>query len=90
MWWEQTDGTPGLNGVRVASLPLYGVHLLAELPLEVPVFLVGGETTRDALTAGGLAAVGTVTSAKSIPDDDVLRLLLGRPIVVWEDRVLVD
>jgi hypothetical protein len=51
----------------------------------VHVVLVEGEKARDALTARGIAAVGTVTGASTIPSDDVLKVLVGYDVVCWPD-----
>src|SRR5262245_11143029 len=82
--WERPDGQKGLGGLRVTDLPLYGVH---ELPptTGTPVVLGEGEKARDALTARGIAAVGTVTGASTIPSDDVLKVLVGYDVVCWPD-----
>ena len=60
MWWEQPDGTPGLGGLSVADLPLYGIERLNGSPT---VILVEGEKAAEALLAIGIQAVGTVTGA---------------------------
>lgn len=83
--WEQPDGTPGLNGRAVASLPLYGVEDLHVADPAAPVILVEGEPARDALTARGVLAVGTVCGAAATPGDDALRPLIGRPVLLWPD-----
>src|SRR5438128_1240055 len=81
MWWAG-----GLGGRPVTSLPLYGVHQLADYPPDVPTFLVEGEKKRDALTARGFAAVATVCGAGTIPDDAALQPLVGRLLVVSPDN----
>jgi hypothetical protein len=84
--WEQVDGTPGLEGRPVASLPLYGVWRLADMRADNPVYLTEGEKAADTLVAIGLLAVATVTGASSIPDDEVLGVLAGREVRLWADN----
>jgi hypothetical protein len=83
-WWERPDGARGLGGVRTADLPLYGAERLAAAP-GAPVILVEGEKAATALRRRGYLAVGTVTGAPGTPADDVLRVLLGRPVGLWPD-----
>lgn len=83
--WYRPDDSIGLNGRRLETLPLYGVHLFKDRPGE-SVIVVEGEKAADALIAAGRLAVGTVTGAKVIPSPDVLRQLLGREITLWPDN----
>src|SRR5262249_54489774 len=83
--WER-DGTPGLKGLRVPALPLYGAHVLAAAAPTAPVVVTEGEKACDALTARGVLAVGTVTGAATIPADAVLRQLLGHDVALWPDH----
>jgi 5S rRNA maturation endonuclease (ribonuclease M5) len=82
--WLRPDGRPGLGGLRVADLPLYGSEHLAARPGE-PVILVEGEKAAVALQRAGFLAVGTVTGASTVPSDEVLRPLVGRTIYLWHD-----
>lgn len=84
--WEQADGTPGLRGRPVASLPLYGIWRLAQAPHEEPVYVTEGEKAADALAAIGLLGVGTVTGAGGTPDDEVLSSLAARDVRLWPDN----
>jgi hypothetical protein len=81
--WEQPDRSMGLGGQRVESLPLYGIHKLGSAPT---VFICEGEKAAKALRDMGVAAVGTVTGAAGCPNDDSLRPLLGRVLVLWPDN----
>lgn len=86
-FWRQPNGKPGLNGTRLADLPLYGVHELDEEAMLVVV--VEGEKARDAL-ADALAdtevsVVGTVTGAGQTPAPEVLEDLRGHEVVLWPD-----
>lgn len=80
--WERPDGSNGLGGLPIDTLPLYGVHELGD---AAAVVLVEGEKARDALARLGVPAVGTVTGAKSCPNDDALRPLVGRDVILWPD-----
>lgn len=84
--WEQEDGSPGLLGRPVASLPLYGIWRLAQASVDTVVFVTEGEKAADALDAVGLLAVGTVTGAAATPDDDVLSSLTNREVSLWPDN----
>jgi AAA domain len=85
IWWERPDGTPDLGGMPLTSLPLYGIH---ELAADSPyVIVTEGEPARDALHAAGIPAVATVTGAKVIPADEVLKLLLPyQTVALWPDN----
>lgn len=80
--WERPDGSNGLGGLPIDTLPLYGVHELGD---AAAVVLVEGEKARDALARLGVPAVGTVTGAKSCPNHDSLRPLVGRDVILWPD-----
>jgi len=80
--WRQPDGTPGLNGAPLASLPLYGVHLLDGRPTVV---ITEGEKATDSLIMAGVPAVGTVTGAAATPGRAALADLTGRSVVLWAD-----
>jgi hypothetical protein len=83
--WERPDGSPGLGGLRVADLPLYGVH---EVPPDVGEIVVcEGEKARDALSTAGFVAVATVCGAGVVPCDETLRPLArdGLRVVLWPD-----
>src|SRR5437870_5269053 len=71
----------GLNGRPVPSLPLYGSELLKRVPLDVEVYHCEGEKDTLNMWGRGIPALGTVTGAGTIPNDDVLRCLVGRDIV---------
>lgn len=84
-WWQPDRRTPGLAGVAVADLPLYGSELLASYPTGVPVALVEGEKAAEALITLGIPAVGTVTGAGGTPGPAALAPLAGRVVVLWPD-----
>lgn len=78
--WQRPDGVPGLGGRPASSLPLYGSERVALLQADEPVYLTEGEKAADALTTLGFHAVGTVTGAASVPDDDALAVLANREV----------
>jgi len=87
--WRR-DGNPGLNGLKVESLPLYGLKWLVAEPddSERPIILTEGEKACDALHGAGFLALGTVTGAASCPSEESLLPLLGRGgrIHPWADN----
>jgi len=86
VWWEQPDGTLGLGGRRVESLPLHGSETLRNLSDGAEVYVNEGEPARDALVWCGRYAVASVTGAATIPSDDVLRCLVRFRVVLWPDN----
>lgn len=87
--WERPDGQQGLDGVPMASLPLYGLSRLLKADPSLPTILVEGEAKADALQAlaGSIAVVvGTVTGAAVTPSDDSLRPLVARMGSLWSDH----
>ena len=81
--WEQPDGTPGLAGRPVASLPLYGAQ---DVQNARSVVLTEGEQACDALRRLRLPAVATVCGAATIPADAVLATIANRRTVyLWPD-----
>jgi hypothetical protein len=85
MWWEQPNGTLGLNGTPAAALPLYGSERLAKLPTNAGVLLVEGEKATEAIWGLGLPAVGTVTGASGCPGPEALAVLRQRRAFLWPD-----
>jgi hypothetical protein len=83
--WERPDGTPGLGGLRVANLPLYGSEHLAARPHD-SVVVTEGERAAQALLNVGILAVGTVTGASGTPSPEMLRPLVGRSVTLWPDN----
>jgi hypothetical protein len=81
--WEQPDGRSGLAGIRVDTLPLFGIH---QLGTASTVVVCEGEKAAKALRDMGVTAVGTVTGASSCPCDDSLRPLLGLNLILWPDN----
>jgi len=78
--WRQPDGTPGLNGTPLASMPLYGIHLLDGRPTVV---ITEGEKCADALIMAGVPAVASTTGAAATPGRAALADLTGRDVVLW-------
>jgi len=84
VWWEQPDGTTGLNGVPVTELPLYGAHLLR--PDVIRVVLTEGEKAAESLLQRGIQTAGTVTGAATIPGPESLRALSPHMVYLWPDN----
>lgn len=85
VWWKQPDGTRGLDGIRLADLPLYGAETIGDLDEEELIVLTEGEKARDALHVVGIPAVGTVTGASCTPGPAALEALRGRTVCLWPD-----
>ncbi len=81
--WRQPDGTPGLSGLPVVNLPLYGIGRLDGTASTV--VMVEGEKCAEALWSVGIAAVATVTGAASTPSFRVLAELGGWRAILWPD-----
>jgi hypothetical protein len=81
--WRQPDGTLGLGGVPIVDLPLYGIERLDGMATTVVV--VEGEKCAQALWDVGIAAVGTVTGAATVPSSTVLAEVDGRQVILWPD-----
>ncbi len=90
--WKLPSGEWGLNGTKIADLPLYGIH---ELHPDVMLTVVTeGEKARDglekALREAGypreqVGAVGTCTGASGTPSPEALEDLRGLEVVLWTD-----
>lgn len=83
--WQRPDGSSGLDGLRVADLPVYGVHLLRDRPDE-PVIVCEGEKAAQVLLDAGRLAVGTVTGAAATPSVEAFRPLIDRTVILWPDN----
>ena len=86
VWWEQPDGKLGLDGIKTADLPLFGAHMLPDLPDGAEVLLVEGETPCKALLERGVAAVATVCGAGVTPSDASLQVLSRFTVKLWADN----
>lgn len=84
--WETPDRGPGLHGVPVATLPLYGLPELMAAPADAQVVVTEGEKACDALRGIGIVAVATVTGANGTPSDETLLPLLERRVFLWPDH----
>lgn len=85
LWWEMPDGSKGLNGTPLASLPLYGSERVGRWNPEEPVVVVEGEKAAQALLDAGINALGTVTGAGATPGPEALEVLSGFDVVLWAD-----
>ncbi len=74
--WRR-DGRSGLQGLRVAELPLYGTDRVGSFARSRPVFLCEGEKATDCLVRIGAQAVGTATGAGAVPAPSSLGVLQG-------------
>ena len=81
--WRQPDGTLGLAGMPIVDLPLYAIERLDGM--ATTVVLVEGEKCANALWGVGIAAVGTVTGAATVPSSAVLAELGGHRVILWPD-----
>jgi len=80
VWWEPKLSEKGL---KVKDLPLYGIDKIKDAQTVV---ITEGEKAADKLMSIGVAAVGTVTGASSIPSVTVLRELKYKNIELWPDN----
>jgi hypothetical protein len=85
-WWEQPDGSTGLNGTRLEELPLYGAHLVSDVGADEFIVICEGEKARDALERVKIPAVGTVTGAAATPGPEALEVLRDRRVCLWPDN----
>ena len=85
-WWESPDGTKGLHGKTVTSLPLFGTETLVQLDDGSRVVVTEGEPAAEALQSTGIRSLGTVTGANTIPDRSVLEPLVRFQVVLWPDN----
>lgn len=83
--WELPDGTVGLNGIKVADLPLFGAAAAHRWDADEPVVVCEGEKDALAVTKAGYQAVGTITGASSCPNREPLMILAGMGVVLWPD-----
>ena len=86
VWWETPGGKVSDGGIHPPDLPLYGTEKLAGTPPGAVVVLTEGEKAADALNQRGVLVVGTVTGAATIPNRDVLAVLLSFRVVLWPDN----
>ena len=84
--WKR-DGKDGLNGLKTADLPLYGMESLRAAPPGARVTICEGEKAADALIGAGYTAMGTVTGASSCPLVDAFKPLIGSErVYLWPDN----
>ena len=83
--WKREDGTYGLNGTSVNSLPLYGADKLDGLPPDATIVVTEGEKAADSLNSREIPAVGTVTGAHETPCPDSLAVLANYNVILWPD-----
>lgn len=83
--WFRRNGSYGLHGLPMRSLPLYGAHLLKGWDDGSVVVVCEGEKAADAVREAGLQAVGTVCGASTKPDREILEPLTRFDVVLWPD-----
>lgn len=93
MSWRSADGSVGLGGRRVDSLPMYGSERVMAWPSGAWIVLTEGESDCDALTRLDVPALGTVTGATAgvggVAAPTVAALAdvaPGRRFVCWPDN----
>lgn len=94
MSWRSPDGSYGLHGRRVDSLPLYGSERVHAWSGDSWIVVCEGESDTDALHALNVPALGTVTGATlkadrtyTAPSADALAdVAKGRRFVTWPDN----
>lgn len=86
MWWELPDGTPGLGGLKVADLPLFGAAGAHRWHVDEPVIIAEGERAAMACVRAGYQAVGTVTGASACPNPAPLAILAAMRCLLWPDN----
>lgn len=87
MSWRSADGSSGLHGRRVDSLPLYGSERVPAWPLDAWIIVTEGESDCDALTRLDVPSLGTVTGAAISPTVEALAdVAEGRRFVTWPDN----
>jgi Toprim-like len=87
VWWMSPNGTNGLpDGIGVRDLPLFGSELVPAYGAGI-IVVTEGEKDAAALLAVGVAAVGTVTGAATVPHAAALApVARNRAFVLWPDN----
>ena len=80
------NGQAGLDGLKVADLPLYRSDGARSLAPGTRVVITEGEKAAEALAAAGVDAVGTVTGSGGTPSDKSLGVLRGLKVHLWPDN----
>jgi hypothetical protein len=84
--WRLPDGTWGLDGTKLADLPLYGAEQVSTWNADDLIVLVEGEKARDAVDRADVFNVlGTVTGSGVAPGAEALEVLRDRRVVLWPD-----
>ena len=87
LWWEQADGKIGLNGTKLANMPLYQTEILRETHPDTTIVVTEGEKAAQSLIDRGIVAVGTACGAAVTPSEHVLQCLAKFPdVVLWPDN----
>lgn len=84
--WKR-NGLDGLDGLKTADLPLYGMERLSEAAPGEAVTICEGEKCADALNGAGRLALGTVTGANVCPSKEAFIPLIGSErVYLWPDN----
>lgn len=83
--WRLPDGTNGLGGRKVTSLPLYGSEHFKR-GTRLYTIITEGEKAAKTLIDAGYMAYGTATGATPTPDDDALAAICFGAVVLWPDN----
>ena len=85
-FWELPDGRSGLNGYRIADLPLYRLPELKAADPGDPVLLVEGEKATEAARRLGFTATTCAGGAGQRDFGKALEELAGRIVYLWPDN----
>lgn len=93
--WQRPDGQWGLDGLKIAALPLFRLPELLAADMAAPVLLCEGEKATDAARAFGFVAVCNAGGAGQTDFGGSLAPLAGRRLYLWPDndqpgRALMD
>lgn len=85
IWWTR-NGINGLQGIKIADIPLYRTETLSKLKPGDTVVLCEGEKATDAAARAGLNTIGTVGGANTCPSSENLKPLAAFDLVLWPDN----
>jgi hypothetical protein len=80
------QGWPGLGGVEMASLALWGAETVQTAPADTMVYYVEGERAAVACRAAGLVAVTHAGGSGTNDFGASLEVLRGRKVALWPDN----
>lgn len=80
------DTWNGLDGMPMSDLPLFGAELVADAPMDEPVYYVEGEKAALMARSYGLLAVTHGGGASTKEFGNSLEVLRNRSVVLWPDN----